>query len=182
MSFRIVPAGGLAMGLIVTIGLAPGVIVIAALEPAPLPWWVLALAVLVPLGMLVLFLLIAHAARRGRVDVGDDGLRLHGSIYGRAVPASQLRTGRARLVDLTMDRDLQTTLKTNGIALPGYAEGWFRLRNGNKALLLVTEKRRVVYIPTAAGYDLLVSPEDGKGLLGELQRRWPRESDDRGNE
>src|SRR5216684_1893010 len=52
-----------------------------------------------------------------------------------------------------------------------YAAGWFRLSNGQRALLYGTTWRRVLYVPTNAGYALLVSPEDPDGMLADLRRR-----------
>jgi hypothetical protein len=56
-----------------------------------------------------------------------------------------------------------------GTGLPGYQAGWFRLRNGEKALLDLTDRRRAVYIPTGAGYSLLLSPADPDGFLSRLR-------------
>jgi hypothetical protein len=47
--------------------------------------------------------------------------------------------------------------RTVGTALPGYRSGWFRLANGEKALVYVTDPSRVVYVPTTDGYSLLLS-------------------------
>jgi hypothetical protein len=55
-----------------------------------------------------------------------------------------------------------------GTGLPGYQAGWFRLRNGEKALVYLTDRRRAVYVPTTAGYDVLLSPEDPDGFLRAL--------------
>ncbi len=41
--------------------------------------------------------------------------------------------------------------------MPGYRAGWFRLANGEKALLYVTDPHKVAYVPTRAGYSLLLS-------------------------
>ena len=56
-----------------------------------------------------------------------------------------------------------------GTGLPGYQAGWFRLRNGEKALLYLTDRARAVYIPTTAGYSLLLSPADPDGFLSQLR-------------
>jgi hypothetical protein len=47
-----------------------------------------------------------------------------------------------------------------GTGLPGYKAGWFRLRNGERALLYLTDRARAVYGPTSAGYGLLLSPAE----------------------
>jgi hypothetical protein len=56
-----------------------------------------------------------------------------------------------------------------GTALPGYQSGWFRLRNGEKALLYLTDRSRAVYIPTAEGYAVVLSPIDPDGFLTALK-------------
>jgi hypothetical protein len=55
-----------------------------------------------------------------------------------------------------------------GTGLPGYRAGWFRLRNGEKALLYLTDANRAVYIPTTAGYGVLFSPVDPEAFLAAL--------------
>ena len=60
-----------------------------------------------------------------------------------------------------------------GTGLPGYQAGWFRLRNGEKALLYLTDRARAVYIPTTAGYSLLLSPADPDGFLSQLRSLSP---------
>jgi hypothetical protein len=89
--------------------------------------------------------------------VGEEGLKIVGDVYGRTIPARELIADQARALDLTLDRDHALALRTNGVGLPGYRSGWFRLRNGEKALVFVTDARRVVYIPTRAGYSVLAS-------------------------
>jgi hypothetical protein len=58
--------------------------------------------------------------------------------------------------------------RTFGTGLPGYQAGWFRLESGEKALLYLTDRSRAVYIPTTAGYSVLLSPENPDGLLAAI--------------
>jgi hypothetical protein len=96
-------------------------------------------------------------SRTATFELSSDGLRLRGDLYGRKVPASALRGGAARVVDLERERALSPRNKTIGTALPGYRAGWFRLRNGEKGLLYVTDPHQVVYVPARAGYSVLLS-------------------------
>ena len=59
--------------------------------------------------------------------------------------------------------------KTNGVGLPGYQAGWFRLRRGGKALLFVTDRTRVVFVPTNEGYSVLLSVPDPDVFLRTLR-------------
>jgi len=107
--------------------------------------------------------------RNARFEVSSAGLRLRGDLYGRIIPAVDLRGGSARLVDLNESTEYQTARRTVGTGLPGYRAGWFRLRNGEKALLYVTDPTRVVYIPTRAGYSVMLSPRDPEALLNAVR-------------
>lgn len=109
------------------------------------------------------------AARRARFEVSDRSLTLHGDWWGREVPREALRVADARVVDLRSERDLQPVGRTFGTGMPGYGGGWFRLRNGEKALLYLTDRRRAVVVPTTLGYTVLLSPRDPDGFLAALR-------------
>jgi hypothetical protein len=132
--------------------------IIPASPRAALTWVpLLGLVLIVVLGSLVLLGLSVRGSRTATFELSPAGLRLRGDLYGRKLAASQLRGGAARVVDLDQDRALRPRRRTAGTALPGYRAGWFRLANGEKALLYVTDPRQVVYVPTHAGYSLLLS-------------------------
>lgn len=123
---------------------------------------------LVPVLMLILavaavVVLSAVGSRSATFELSDAGLRIRGDLYGRRIPVSALHADESRIVDLDQERTLRPASRRVGTALPGYRSGWFRLENGEKALVYVTDVRRVVYVPTAAGYSLLLTvdrPED----------------------
>jgi hypothetical protein len=114
--------------------------------------------------------LIASGLTAPKLEITDTGLRLSGEFYGRFIPASELNLEQSRLVDLTREPNLMPTIRTFGTGLPGYSTGWFRLRNGTKALLYLTNRKQAVYVPTTAGYSVLVSPKDPAGFLAQLQK------------
>jgi hypothetical protein len=82
-----------------------------------------------------------------------------------------LRLEGAAIVDLARSSELAPHRRTFGTGLPGYASGWFRLVNGEKALAYLTRRDSVVYIPTRSGYSLLLSAERPQELLTALQAR-----------
>lgn len=130
-----------------------------------------------PLGVLAVVLILvgwalfkAYTGARGsQFEVSTDGLRIRGDLYGRMVPMAELKLDEAKAVDLTVDRNLQPKLRTMGTGLPGYQAGWFRLQNGEKALLYLTDKQRVAYMPTTQGYAVLVSVQEPDRLIGRLR-------------
>jgi PH (Pleckstrin Homology) domain-containing protein len=60
------------------------------------------------------------------------------------IPASELMLDGARPIDLTAELEYKPKWRTNGTGLPNYKAGWFRLQNGQKALLFVGDPRQVV--------------------------------------
>jgi len=132
-------------------------------------WFVLPiLAILLVAGFLLVYSF--RGARNARFDVSPEGLRLRGDLYGRLVPARSLRLDGARAVNLNVETSLSPRIRTMGTALPGYRAGWFRLRDGEKALLYLTDNTRVAYVPTTEGYAVMVSVENPDAFLASLRR------------
>lgn len=135
--------------------------------------WLVVPLVLVMLGVAGLLAYTMSAARTARFEVSPSGLRLRGDFYGRTIPVADLRPEAARPVDLRTERGLQPVERTGGTAVPGYQAGWFRLRNGERVLLYVTDPSRVAYVPTRAGYSVLVSVSDPLAFIASLRRFMP---------
>jgi hypothetical protein len=107
-------------------------------------------------------------ARGSTFEVSSEGLRLKGDWYGRLIPASHLMQGTATRVDFTRSPELTPGRKTMGTGLPGYQAGWFRLRNGERALLYLTDRSKAVYVQTTDGYGVMVSPSEPDKFLASL--------------
>lgn len=122
-------------------------------------------------GVIVLLAVSLAGSRHARFEVRADALRLSGDLYGRTIPTARLHLDLARRVDLAAEPELRPRWKTMGTGLPGYQAGWYRLRSGEKALLYLTDRAKAVYVPTADGYSLLLSPADPDGFLAALRGR-----------
>lgn len=119
--------------------------------------------------LIALFAYIAQSGRSTRFEVSDTRLRIRGTLYGRSIPMESLVVEEARAIDLGEERALQPATRTNGVGLPGYSAGWFRLNNGDRALLFVTERTHAVHVPTREGYDLILSVGDPDAFVGALR-------------
>ncbi len=137
-------------------------------------FWVAGPVLFLMLAGAVFLLYVTTSSRRVSFRISPQGLRISGDIYGRMVPAARLRPAQARVVNLKLDSALQPKLRTNGTGMPGYSAGWFRLRNGEKALLFVTDRTRVAYLPTADGYSLLMSTPEPEELLRAVKEIHPQ--------
>ncbi len=131
--------------------------------------WFFAIISLVLIGALVLMIWLAWSMQNVRFTVSNEGLRLQGDLYGRLIPLKSLKLDEAVVTNLNTDTDHQPTRRTMGTGLPGYAVGWFKLRNGMKALLYVTDRTRVARIPTTEGFTVMLSVSAPAALIAELR-------------
>ncbi|HTQ03677.1 MAG TPA: PH domain-containing protein [Polyangiaceae bacterium] len=109
-------------------------------------------------------------SQRASFEVSDAGLRLRGDFYGRVIPRAKLVGHGIRIVDLERESGLRPVRRLLGTGLPGYRAGWFRLANGEKALLYVTDESNVVYVPTTENYCVLVSATDPQRFAEQLRQ------------
>ena len=132
--------------------------------------WTFGLIGVVLMALVVLVAWLAYSSHHCRVEVLDDRIRLVGDLWGRTIPKAKLQVDKGRIVNLDEEPGLQAKRRTLGTYLPGYATGWYRLKNGDKALLYVTKRRQAVYLPTTEGYALLLSVTDPERLLAAIRR------------
>jgi len=116
--------------------------------------------------------LVAYSAINTRFEINDEGLHIKRAIYGRFIPKESIIVENSRNVNLNSDRELKPVRRTNGIGLPGYSEGWFKLANGERALLFVSNRANVIYLPTTEGYSVLLSTVNFEEFLESLNEEW----------
>ncbi len=142
-----------------------------AISPAsPRPLWFLAIICVLLAVILMALLYTAYSSRNSRVEIEADRIKLVGDFWGREIPFSLLNIPGARILDLNENPEYSPKRRTFGTGLPGYASGWFRLYNGEKALVYLTRRRDVIYVPTSDGYSLLLSVEETKRFIETLQQ------------
>jgi hypothetical protein len=117
------------------------------------------------LAFALFFAWIAWGAVRMALTVDESALHLRLPLYGRSIPLSSIDFEAAAVVDLGDHPQLAPRTRTNGIGMPGMGVGWFRLKDGSRALMAVTDRRDVLHLPTREGYVVLVSvPEPERAL------------------
>jgi hypothetical protein len=120
-------------------------------------------------GVIILHGYFLYSSRRTMFTLSEQGLVVSRTMYGRSIATSDLITSKARVLDLTRDTEYRAKWRTNGVGLPDFALGWFKLRNKEKALMFVTDKHKVVYIPTRSGFSVLLSTPSPEMFLKTLQ-------------
>jgi hypothetical protein len=127
---------------------------------------VITIILILVLGM-VLFAF--YASKNAKFTIKNDSLKISASLYSRTIPLSEMEIGRARIMENSEINSWKPKLKTNGIGLFGYHEGWFKLENGKKALMFSTNKKNKVIIPMKDDYFLLLSPMDADEFIAALR-------------
>ena len=132
-------------------------------------WAFLIVLTVIMLALVSLSLWIAYASGGAQFVISPRGLQIRGSMYGRSIPREQLVVSQSRVVNLDFDSGVALTRRTNGAAVPGYAEGWFQLADGRKALVFVTQRSQAVVVPTTQDYVVLLSPVRPEIFLATLR-------------
>lgn len=142
-----------------------GIALIAASRANP-PWGIL-LAISLPLVMLagVFSLMLA----KNSVEISGEKLVIKAAFYAQEISLSDLDIAEAKV--LGESNSIAFGLRENGIGLPGYQAGWFRLRDGGKAFVAVTRGPANLRIPTLKGYELVLSVKNPTAFLNALEQK-----------
>ena len=167
-SFAVSPPSTLARMMLVLLGGALPLGIIGALWLTHRPMHG-ALPALVVIPLVLVFLLLAM--RRRSVALRDGVLEVRAALYRKRVAVAELDLERARIVSLEERTELRPWLKSNGMSMPGFHAGHFRLRGDfGKAFCLLTQRERVLWLPLRDGkQQLLLSLERSQALLDALR-------------
>jgi hypothetical protein len=143
-----------------------GVMVHQLMPDDPMPLYVSAGAVVLAVALPIFLMWLI--GRAGIAVVGGN-LLVQTGVGRRSVALSNLREKGLRLIDLTQHRELDTKGKVWSATRPNLKTGLYRLRNGERAVVVVTDPHRVCYLRSEAdALTLLLSlkrPEQLRALL-----------------
>jgi len=129
------------------------------------------LLIVIPLSVLLAQWLLVRGMRRVGASVERGELILDTGLGRKRIALAHLRGHGMHVVDLGARTDLKPWLRTMGTGLPGLAAGWFRLRNGERALCLLTSRERVAYLRSDVdNLSLLLSLRNPDALRALLER------------
>ncbi len=107
--------------------------------------------------------------------IDKEGISIKGCLYGRRIERSDIFSKGLTITDLNTQGTYRPGIRTNGVGMPGFSAGWFRLANKQKGLLFVTDRTKVVCIPTRK-FMLLISVENPVEFLEAVKDMWRIES------
>jgi hypothetical protein len=109
-----------------------------------------------------------------KVRLSDKGLRIRSLPFPRTLRMDELDLDRAEVVDLNARPELIPAIKLVGTRLPGYRAGRFRLRDKRHAMVILTDLRKVLVLPTRSGKLVLLSLLRPEALLEAMRRNVAR--------
>ena len=143
------------------------------------PTTALAGFVAIVLPALLVGIAIGKQMRGHRLVLRARDVGLVTGTYRQLLAYPELDLDRARVLDLDEHLEFRPRLKTSAMVLPGFQTGWYRLRNGSRALVARAGGKRVLWIPTTRGFGLLLQPrEHPRELLQALREAAGRAASD----
>jgi hypothetical protein len=137
--------------------------------------WIFGIVIgVILIGVIGLFASFGYQAKHATFTLTDQGLRIGPGLYGRTIPKDNIDAAGVRVIDLNLEKDYQPKWRTNGAGLPGFSEGWFKLQNKEKALLFVTDRSSVVYIPTTGNFSVMLSVPNAAEMVDAIQQ-WDKQ-------
>lgn len=135
------------------------------------PGWVTVLALAVAIGFLLSITvafsaLLVFVLTRNEITLRNGTLHLKGGGFHERVEVDAISD--IRTVDLTATPALTPGKCENGVRLPGFRVGWFRLGDGSRAFVLLAGGRQAVYIQSRQGIAVLLGVRDSMALLATL--------------
>ncbi|MBT76708.1 MAG: hypothetical protein CL798_00795 [Chromatiales bacterium] len=118
---------------------------------------------------IILFAALVYFLLRNEIVLDAQTLNVKAAFYQRSINRSDIIWADSHIIDLSHMPEFTPRVRVNGIGLPGYRVGRFRLANGSRAFLLMTHGP-LVYLSVRDGEDLLLSIEESSPLLEKIKR------------
>jgi hypothetical protein len=156
------------------IGLLVGLLVIAVIVlRKPMPNNAKHASMGILLAVFGVFILTLYQSYNSQLEWDDNSVSFNVPLYSQDFTVSDIDWQASYIADLAIQTQLQPKWRINGLGLPGYALGWFKLQNGNKALLSVVAAengtQKVVIVPIIdKDYVIMISVEQPDTALALL--------------
>lgn len=123
-----------------------------------------AVSIGVLLPMVLAFSWMFYKVNDSKLVISADSLTLDVPFYGFSIPLTEIDLDEITRVDWGKSPELKPNLRANGIGMPGFQLGWFRLANEQKAFVATTSTDNIVSIPTKRNYPLILSLQNPEKL------------------
>ena len=91
---------------------------------------------------------IISATKNTSISIKDGEVVINSFIYGRKIPIENIMVNEVKPINLNVDKEFNVSIRTNGIGMSNFLSGWAQLNNGSKALVFLTDRDNVLFVPT----------------------------------
>jgi len=102
------------------------------------------------------------------ISIKNGEVVINSFLYGRKIPIENVLINEIKTINLNQDEEYGISVRTNGIGLPNYKSGWMRLKNGKRALVYLTNKEKVLLMPTK-DFVILFSMEKTEEFISKIK-------------
>ena len=120
-------------------------------------------------GLLILIFGTIFSMKNTNLTLTDNEIIIKSVFYGRKIPLEDILTEQIKSINLYHDTDYNISIRTNGIGLPGFNLGWAKLKNGERALVYLTDRNNVLLVPTK-NFILLFSMNNIEEFINKIRR------------
>ncbi len=120
----------------------------------------------------ILFAALAWFLSRNEIMLDGQALTVRAAFYERSVNRADIDWNESHFIDAARDSGLAPRVRVNGIGLPGYRAGWFRLANGARAFVLQTQGP-LAYLPVTGGEAFLLTVTRSSPLFEKIGTAGP---------
>lgn len=121
----------------------------------------------IPLILILCFCYFYMTLSNSKIEINNNSLDMNLAFYGKTVSLNDIVIDN---VSFTND-DHYLSYRTNGISLFGLNWGWFKLKNGRKALVFITGKGKTVFVPTKSNFDMIFSLENPSKFIETIKTK-----------
>lgn len=111
---------------------------------------------------------VLGSARFYSLEITETQLLIKGLVYKTVLNLDEIDLNNVKYINMNTEQ-LGMDYRSNGIGLPGLYVGWFK-KQGQKYKLYVTDKEKVLYIPTTKNYTILFSTKMGDEIIKQLNQ------------
>ena len=133
----------------------------------PLSAWIILLLILIVLFIIALIIFIPIITFSIRVN--ENTIKAS-SLFSYKITVRKEDVENICVVDLSKHPELRPKIRTFGTGLPGLNLGWFKLANGSKAFLAITNNKQAVVIKLRDGTYVILSPKNFQEFVNILKQ------------
>ncbi|MBE8168794.1 MAG: hypothetical protein HAW66_10560 [Shewanella sp.] len=129
--------------------------------------------IIIIVGILGMLTYVFIKSWHSTVNIIADDIVFNVPLYSKAFPLADIQLSKIAVIDLSTSSGVELDYRQNGLGLPGYQLGYYRLKSPyneiSMALISVTEPSKVIVVPTTENLLLMFSVDNPEEVVEQLK-------------